>query len=331
MSRRSIRVLVGVAVSLIAIYFCAVGVDYHSVWGYLTQADLALIGLAFASVGLNNAAKAMRWKLLLGERGATVSLWHLLQLHLVGQMLNQILPARVGDVSRIYLAGELGLARSFVLGSVALEKIIDMACYVLIFVLLLIMIPLPAWISQPAYALALVTLVALCGLGVMLLYRRRFSGLPKWITRSMPMRLRNRAETIIGDALESLHVLADRRFGLRMTLLSTVIWITAALANYFILWALHIDAAPMSGFFVLFVLLAGINISSVPGQIGVFEYLCVLSLAVFGIDQARAISFGVLLHVMTYLPPLVAGVLAMWGTGPAARSLRREVSEAPHV
>ncbi|MEI7770043.1 MAG: lysylphosphatidylglycerol synthase transmembrane domain-containing protein [Chloroflexales bacterium] len=329
MSRRSIRLLVGVVISLIAIYFCAVGVDYTSVWGYLRQANLVLIGLAIASVGLNNVAKAMRWKLLLGERGATVSLWHLLQLHLVAQMLNQILPTRVGDISRIYLAGDLGLSRSFVLGTVALEKIIDMACYALIFALLLVMIPLPAWVRQPTYALALAALAALCGLGVLFLFRQRFSGLPQWIARWAPARLRDRVETIIGAALESLHVLADRRFGVRMTLLSTLIWITAALANYFVLWALHIDAPPVSGLFVLFVLLAGINISSVPGQIGVFEYLCVLSLGVFGVDQARAISFGVLLHVITYLPPLVAGVLAMWGAGPAARSLRREVSEAP--
>lgn len=330
MLRRSIRLLVGVVISLIAIYFCVVGVDYASVWGYLRQANLVLISLAITSVGLNNVAKAMRWKLLLGKRGATVPLWHLLQLHLVGQMLNQILPARIGDVSRIYLVGDLGIARSFVLGTIALEKIIDMACYVLIFALLLIMIPLPAWIRQPAYALALVTLAALCGIGVLFFFRR-FSGLPKWVTGLIPVRLRDQTETIIGDALESLHVLADRRFGLRMTLLSTVIWITAAFTNYFILWALHINVSSMSGLFVLFVLMAGINISSVPGQIGVFEYLCVLSLAVFGVDQAPAISFGVLLHVITYLPPLVAGALAIWGTGPAARSLRREVNETPHV
>jgi uncharacterized membrane protein YbhN (UPF0104 family) len=114
-----------------------------------------------------------------------------------------------------------------------------------------------------------------------------------------------------------------------MTLLSTVIWITAAATNTFVLWALRIEAPPVAGLFVLFVLLAGINIAAVPGQIGVFEYLCVLALAIFTVDQARAISFGVLLHVITYLPPLLAGVLALWGTGRAGRLLRRAAHEAP--
>jgi hypothetical protein len=324
-------VLVGVGISLIAIYFSVVGVDYHNVWAYLTQANIALIGLALASIGLNNIAKAMRWKLLLGKRGEAVSLWHLLQLHLVAQMLNQILPARAGDISRIYLTGELGVARAFALGTVALEKLIDMACYGLICGLLLLLMPLPAWMGQTTYGLMLVTLVALAGVGVLMIYRRQFGGVAQWLARWLPAHLRERAEAMMHNALESLDVLTERHVSLRTAMLSTVIWITAALTNCLVIWALRIDAPLVAGLFVLFVLLAGMNISSVPGQIGVFEYLCVISLALFGVDQTHALSFGVLLHVLTYLPPLIAGVFALWGAGPAARSLRRGASEAPHT
>lgn len=329
MSGRTIRILIGVVISAVAIYVAIVGVDYTSVWGYLVRADLTLIGLALASIAVNNVAKALRWKLLLGDKGTQVSLWYLLQLHLVGQMINQLMPGRVGDVSRIYLAGEIGVARSFVLGTVALEKIIDMTCYVLIFALLLALIPLPTWVSQSASALVVTTLIVLVSTGVMIIYRRRFRSIPGWLSRWLPTRLRDRIETIIHDALESLAVLSRRNFGLHMTVISAIIWFTAALTNYLVLWALRIEAPAVSGLLVLFVLLAGINIASVPGQIGVFEYLCVLSLAIFGIDQAPALSFGVLLHVLTYVPTLIAGVLALWGNGPAARSFRHKAGEVP--
>lgn len=328
MGKRAIRVLIAVGVGLAAIYLTVVGVDYRSVWANLTQANLALLALALASLGVNNAAKAWRWKLLLGERGVVVPVWRLLHLHLTGQLLNQILPARAGDLSRVYLAGDLGVARAFVLGTLALEKSIDLLCYLLIGLLLLLLMPLPPWVSQPAYLLALSTALAFGGLGAAALYRRRFKGLPGWVTPRMPVGLRDRVERLIDDGLASLHVLADSRYAVPIVLLSCAVWITAVLTNYLVLQALAIDISPVAAVFVLFVLLVGINISSVPGQIGVFEYLCILALAVFGVDQARALSFGVLLHLLTFLPLAGAGLMALWGFGPKLPPLHSGVGES---
>ena len=42
---------------------------------------------------------------------------------------------------------------------------------------------------------------------------------------------------------------------------------------------------------VLVVLQVGITLPSVPGRIGVFEYLCILSLAVFGVAQQGVGAF----------------------------------------
>lgn len=320
--KRAIRLLLGVAVSLTALYLSVVGIDYGSVWANLTQANLPILGLAMASVAINNIAKAWRWKLLLGERGVVVSLWRLLHLHLVGQMLNQLLPARAGDFSRVYLAGDLGVARAFVLGTLAIEKTIDMLCYVLIGLLLLLLMPLPDWVSQPAYLLTLTTAVALAGLVLAALYRQRLSHLPGWLAGRLPAHLRDRAEQMIGDGLASLHVLAGSHSAVRITFMTGMIWITAVLTNYLVLRALNVAAPPIASVLVLFVLVAGITISSVPGQIGVFEYLCVLSLALFGVDQASALSFGVVLHILVFLPPVIAGITSLWGFGPGTHILR---------
>jgi uncharacterized membrane protein YbhN (UPF0104 family) len=62
---------------------------------------------------------------------------------------------------------------------------------------------------------------------------------------------------------------------------------------------------------VLIGLMAGIAVPSVPGRIGIFEYICVLALAVFGIKQTQALTYGILLHAVVFLPVLVLGVLAL--------------------
>lgn len=306
------RLGLGLVISLVTIYLAFKGVDLASVGQSLREASLLFVGLALGSVVINNVAKAARWKVLLGERGAPISLWQALRLHLVGQMINNLLPARVGDVSRVYLAGELGVSRSFVLGTVALEKVVDMLCYAMIFVLLVLLMPLPAWVSQPAYLMLVVTGLALVAVLAGLVAYRRGLPLPAWVLRWLPRRFQDRADAMLAHLLASLHVLTDARGRWQILFWSTVVWITATLTNYLVLRALAIDVPLVASLFVLFVLMAGINVPSAPGRIGLFQYLCILSLALFGVEQAPALSFGVLLHVLTFLPPIIAGLFALW-------------------
>jgi hypothetical protein len=58
------------------------------------------------------------------------------------------------------------------------------------------------------------------------------------------------------------------------------------------------------------------SLPSVPGRIGIFEYLCVLALGVFNIPESTAFSYGILLHVVALLPQTVIGLvfLGIMGT-----------------
>lgn len=328
---RNLRIAAGIAVSLLTLFLAARGVDYASVRATLAEASPWLTGLALASVLVNIVAKAVRWRLLMGERGAHVALGQALRLHLVGQMLNNVLPARVGDLSRVYMAGDLGIPRAFVLGTVAVEKAVDMLCYVLIFALLLLLMPLPPWVSQPAYVLVLLTAVTFGAIALALLARRGGGALPGWALRPLPAGLRARAESAAGGLLDGLRVLLHGRGALRVALWSAVIWLTAALTNALALLALGIAAPPAAALFVLFVLVAGINIPAAPGRIGVFEYLCVLALAVFGVPRDAALSFGLLLHALVYLPPILGGVAALWATGGRAAVAAPDPVEPPRA
>lgn len=312
---RNFKIAAGVAVSLLTIFLAARGVDYASVWATLAQASPLLTAMALASVLVNMAAKAVRWKLLMGDRGAHVTFGQSLRLHVVGQMLNNVLPARVGDLSRVYMAGDLGIPRSFILGTVAVEKAVDMFCYVLIFALLLLLMPLPPWVSQPAYVLVVLTGVTFGALTLALLYRRHGAALPGWALALLPAAYRGRADTMAADLLDSLRVLLHGPSALRVSLWSALIWVTATLTNTLTLMALGIEAPAAASLFVLFVLIAGINIPAAPGRIGVFEYICVLALGVFGVGQAAALSFGLLLHALVYLPVILGGMVALWASG----------------
>jgi len=58
----------------------------------------------------------------------------------------------------------------------------------------------------------------------------------------------------------------------------------------------------LAALLVLIVLQAGISIPSVPGRIGIFQYLCILTLALFGVGQADGLAYGVLLQAVILIP-----------------------------
>jgi hypothetical protein len=47
-------------------------------------------------------------------------------------------------------------------------------------------------------------------------------------------------------------------------------------------------------------------------QIGVFHYLCILTLAMFGVEQHAALTYALLLHALVYVPMVAGGVLGLW-------------------
>ncbi len=307
--------IIGTAISLVAIYLIATQVDHRQVWEILKRTNLALLSLALVSIMVNNAAKAWRWKVLLGHYGQHVSFWSLLHLHLLGQLLNQFLPARAGELSRLYFGGLLGMSRGVILGTMVLEKTIDLTYFALLGSILFFLMPLPLWINQSSFVLALIMVLIPVSLFVVIRTRRHALKLFQRFICFLPTQMRNWATQFLNKILEILDMFSDHKFTIRIILYSTVIWMTAVLNNTLILLALGIEAPPVVSIFVLFVLLAGINIVSAPGQIGIFQYLCILSLGVFGVDQISAFSFSIVLYLLIMLPMVSAGIVAFRGFG----------------
>jgi uncharacterized protein (TIRG00374 family) len=310
---------IGTLVSVVALYLAFRKVDYSEVATSLLHANVAFITLALISVALNTVVKGIRWRVLMGKPGRPIPLLEVLRVLLISQMLNTIIPARVGELSRAYMLGRQGPGPAFVLGTVALEKLLDIILYVILFLFLVLLMPVPAWVSQPIYPFAIVSISSLATIVLMSRYQRELLGLLTHLLRWLPARLRERITRLVGSALTSLSILKDWRSSLKVGWWSAIIWITAVLNNYLVLQALGIEAPPPAALLVLIVLQAGIAIPSVPGKIGVFQYLCILALDAFAIDRTLSLSYGVLLQAIVFLPTTALGVILLWVSGVSVR------------
>jgi glycosyltransferase 2 family protein len=63
---------------------------------------------------------------------------------------------------------------------------------------------------------------------------------------------------------------------------------------------------------LIIVLYLGAIAPSSPGKVGIFEYLCIISLALFGVDKTPALAYAVVLHLISYGPPALLGAYYFW-------------------
>jgi uncharacterized protein (TIRG00374 family) len=99
--------------------------------------------------------------------------------------------------------------------------------------------------------------------------------------------------------------------------LSAAIWGMAVATNVCLLVAFGASPSWVAGAVLLVVLQVGISVVALPATVGIFEYLCVLTLGWFGVPEALAFSIGIVLHLLV-LVPSVAGI---WFSRPRAATL----------
>ena len=315
----------GLVVSVVSLYLALRSLTLQEIWVVLSQANGRTVSLALASVALGNLAKTARWRVLLGQRGAKIGFGKLLMSQLVGQMFNLLYPARIGDLSRAYVIGGLGAGRVFVLGTVVVEKILDMLSYALLFLVLIILIPLPFWVNDSGYTFVIVTLVVLLMVFFATWQREWIVRTGEWLITHLPGWLQTLAVGRVGSALASLDTLQNRVEVLKLAFWSAIIWSTAVLNNQLVLLSFGIHLPLTAALLVLIGLQVGISIPSIPGRVGIFEYICVLALSLFNVKQGAAFSYGVLLHGIVLLTPTLAGLFSFGIlTAPGVRARQPE-------
>ena len=303
------RAALGVGVGALALTLALQKVDFRQVLDSLAQADLFYLSLALGGVLLSHLAKTLRWKVLLSPAGKPASLLLLLAALSVSQMLNLVIPFRVGEASRLVLMGRKGFEPSFVLGTIILEKFLDLLTFALFFIFLLVLLPLPDWLGQSANVFLGLTLAASLVMLGALTFRRKVYEWLRLLIRVFPGCFQARFLSWLQSGFASLEVISSRQNIIQLAVLSAVVWSAAWFTNQMVVQAIHLQAPFAAALLALVALQAVFSLPSAPGKVGTFEYICILVLAVFGIAQPQALSYGILLHGVAYLPVILAGLV----------------------
>jgi len=212
----------------------------------------------------------------------------------VGYMVNNIFPARAGEIYRAHFLGRrVGMSRSGVAASIVVERTFDGLMLVCVILLVFVLFPQEHYLGGTA----LVTGLIFLGLGAgILFYSLTADKAQRVINRGLGLLPRSLSERLVGRLsffLQGIRGISTVGGFLEAGMYTVLVWILDACAIALVVVSFGV-ALPLIGFVLVFALVAlSTTLPSGPGYVGPFQYAFVLSLGAFAVSRETALAISV--------------------------------------
>jgi uncharacterized protein (TIRG00374 family) len=304
--------ILGLLVSAVCLYLVMCQVDLHEVWMAFKEADFIFIVWGWGFLCGFILFAALRWHFIFKAAVKSPGVKVLAGVIVMGFMGNSIFPARLGEVLRIYvLKQKYGVKKAISLSTIIIEKLYD--GIVLLSILLLVL-----WFHQERWkevvdALIPVQNIALAAYGaifiyaiaitILLLMRARVRLWIRWGRLCSVDDVRDRMNFVRG-----ITSLSQIKFVMEILAISLLMWTCAAGVILMCLKASSLELSLEAPFFVLTMISIACMLPSSPGFVGTLQFFVVAALAFYHVEQAKALGFSFLYHVVEFLPLTLIGL-----------------------
>jgi uncharacterized protein (TIRG00374 family) len=327
--KRWLHLVIGLAISVAAVWYSMRGVRLAEVWSVLLRSNLVLFGVVMLLTLFGFWVRALRWRSLLS--GRRVSLDSLFSSTMIGFMANNVLPLRLGEFVRAWaLARRERCSTTMVLATVVVERAVDMLTLLAILGITLLVHPIRAGTKAAELTQAGATslIVLTVGLTIVLVVLERrptlFHSLLRRLSRFLPERHRGRGTAALDHFVEGLGLFRDAPRLLWVFLLSFLMFGLFALAQQISLEALGIHLPWYAGLSLMVIVAFAIMAPAAPGYIGTMNLACVAGLILFGVSNAvLANSYSWFYWLGQWLPVTTVGFFYLQREGLSLRSLEQ--------
>ena len=314
--KHRIRGALGILVSLVAL----AGVVY---WATKQEAprfptageDVVLLVLAVVLYGVATCARSWRWHQILDRAKVGHKPADAYALVPVGYMGNTVLPARGGELMRVFLLASRSQARRReVLATIVGERLLDAATLVVLFVAMTLVGTAGTPVgTQPAIFAGLALVAGLIGL-VVYLRLRRAGKLQAFADRVRPfVRAARPLAGPVGVALGGL---------------TLGVWLIEGTIFWLVGQSLHLDISLVESCFVLVLTAFFSLVPAAPGYVGTYEAAVVFGLDALGVMGGQALTFALLTRFIVFVPITIVGLILLVTRYGGFRDILRRAEQA---
>lgn len=265
----------------------------HAIWYYLLIAAIICLAAWFL--------RGFRYKVILSGIGITCGLLFSTGCIFISQTANLIVPARLGDLVRVFiLKHEYQATISQGISSLVVERFFDIVMVaVLGAVSLFFVINVPDWF----YTIIIFTLVLGGAFFIFLIFSGRLVSENRYIRIFLSILNQIRSVSLSFRSVTSLSVQ------------SMVIWILDVFVCFFI--ALMFNQTIPFAVLVLAIVIGNLvkAIPLTPGGVGTYELAVALTFTAAGVDPAIATLIAVIDHLLKNLVTLAGGIVSIYFFG----------------
>lgn len=324
------RAALGVVLSAALIYWTLHGISPTEVAHRLSQADPLLFAAATFCATAIFGLRARRWRTILEPVAANVPLGALWRATAVGMMVNNVVPARAGEIARAYsLTKETPVPFPASLASLAVDRLFDAIVLLLLAASALLDPALSSTdtlAGQPLSSFAAgsvtVVLLLLLGLYALVFFPKQLLRLFELFARRVSPSVEERGRRVLETFIRGLSVLSKPGRFAAVFGWTLAHWILNALGFWLAFKAVGINAPFSAALFLQAFIALGTAVPALPGFFGVFEYMSVQGLAVYGVGQQQAATWAIGYHLFSFIPITLIGAYYFARLGVRFRDLQ---------
>lgn len=307
-----LRLLPGLLVTAVAVIALAFFVDLEDLGAALAQLDYSVLPLAVVLFLGTVAARAMAWRTSLRKEVSFKDTFFVLN---QGYLLNNILPFRLGELGRaVLLAGRIGKSFWQVLSSVIVERVFDLGIAAGLLLGTLPLVIGAEWARSGAIVAGALVLVGFGALFLMASRPQIAERILNALTKPWPA-LQKTLDSQLHHFLEGLSALKDWRRFLQVAFWMLLTWAFNVAWYYVVMRSFFPEATWLWALFSIAVSSIGVALPSSPAYIGVLEAAMVGSLSLFGANEATALAYAVVTHILYILLTGILGIIGFWQQG----------------
>lgn len=308
---RSAGTWFGFVVSIAAVIWLLIRYDWSGVDDSLRVADWMRLVPVMPVMLAIFALRAWRWQALFADSIRPSFSGSFLAL-MAGYLFNNILPARAGELVRVHVIGRREqLPRSAALGTVVVERTLELLVLLVLLSFVLISQPLPDWAAHAGKVVAGLVcsafgiLVSVGLLGNKLVEKTipRLIFLPEAIAN----RLVVSSQAFVGGVSAVLQAPHIAKF----IFLTSIIWVLEIAVVWFVSSAFNLPLNSLNILFVMLSIALGTMVPASPGYLGTFEVFGLSALALVGVSGSSAQGFVLVLHATLLLGSSLVGAVCL--------------------
>lgn len=310
------RSALGILLSAGFLYLAFKDIPFSSVMTNVRHAHVGLLALSAVAATFIFPLRARRWRPILDPIAPNLPFGTLWRPTAIGMMINNVVPARAGELARAFALSRSTPAVPFpaAFASLAVDRLFDAVVVLLLMFGAMLDPAFPAGaqvfgrsMSSIAMGGVLFVVVVLMAMYSMVLFPGRVLAMYEVVARRLAPRLEEKGRVALVALTHGLSVLRTPSRFASVFGWTLVHWLLNAFAFWIAFRAVGITAPYSAALFLQGIIAIGVAAPQAPGFFGVFELFGKEGLALYGVSPDAAVTWAIGFHALSYLPITIIG------------------------